>query len=575
VKANWGYSSSNSTGFVFQPAEPNQTRSMPLATLKQSSNETSSLLEEYTLSYNNIFAQSHSVNFTGGYSAQVFKGRGFRAWRNGYDDESNPLRNLNNGNPANQFNDGSRAVTSGLLSYFGRVNYGYKSKYLLTVTLRVDGSSRFPKNKQYGYFPAFSAGWRLTEEDFFKNNFSFFSDLKLTGGYGELGNQEVPDLQYLAIIRTDQGYNFGNSPVIGTSVGSLANPNITWERAQMTNISLEFGLLKNKLTGTLTYFDKNTKDMLIPYPLVETYGIASIPNQNIGTLNNHGIEADINYQNRIGLFTYRIGANASFIKNKVTLLYGDKKNYIGSVIYGRQLLETSRTYEGQPIASFYGFKTNGLYQTTKDIQDDPGIQNDPNKDNIVPGDVRFVDQNKDGIIDDVDRVYLGNPNPKVVYGINGSAGFKNFDLSFSFAGVSGLSLYNADRVAGLDATGVFNWYSDQKNRWHGEGTSNDVPRLTRRNLNNNYRSSDLWIEDGSYLALKNITLGYTFSKLHISETVLPEIRVYASCYNAFYITNYTGFTPELGYTDGNKQRGVDVAQYPSARTILFGASINF
>ena len=219
--------------------------------------------------------------------------------------------------------------------------------------------------------------------------------------------------------------------------------------------------------------------MLIPFALTETYGIAGIPNQNIGTLRNRGLETDLTYQDKAGGLTYSIGVNASFIRNKMTLLYGDDKNYIGSVIYGRQLLETSRTYEGQPIASFYGFKTNGLYQNTKDIQDDPGIANDPNKDNILPGDVRFVDQNNDGIIDDEDRVYLGNPHPKAVYGINGSADYKRFDLSFSFAGVSGVSLYNADRVAGLDATGVFNWYADQKNRWHGEGTSNNVPRLTR------------------------------------------------------------------------------------------------
>ena len=156
-----------------------------------------------------------------------------------------------------------------------------------------------------------------------------------------------------------------------------------------------------------------------------------------------------------------------------------------------------------------------------------------------------------------------------------NAAFKHFDLSFSFAGVSGVSLYNADRVAGLDATGVFNWYEDQLNRWHGEGTSNDVPRLTRRNLNNNYRSSDKWVEDGSYLALKNITLGYTTPDIRINADNAIHARVYVSCYNAFYITNYTGFTPELGYTDGNRQRGVDVAQYPSARTFTIGASINF
>ena len=574
ARANIGYSQNQFVGYNFTPAEPEQTRAITLATLGQSQSQASSMLEEYTITYNNIFATNHSVNFVAGYSAQTFKSSNFGASRNGYDDPSNPLRNLSNGNPAYQYNYGSRGVKAGLASYFGRLNYGYKSKYLLTLTMRADGSSKFPVNEQWGYFPAFSAGWRISDETFFKNSIHFINDLKLTGGWGELGNQAVPDLQYLAIIGTNQNYNFGNSPVSGVAVTSLANPNITWERAKMTNISLEFGLLQNKITGTVTYFNKNTKDMLIPYPLTETYGIAGIPNQNIGTLNNRGIEVELNYQNKAGEFTYSIGANASFIRNKVTYLYGDKSNYIGSVLYGRQSLETSRTYEGEPIASFFGYKTNGLYQTQKDIDDDPNIAND-DKTNIKPGDVRFVDQNNDGKIDDKDRVYLGNPNPKVVYGINGNAGYKNFDLSFSFAGVSGVSLYNADRVAGLDATGVFNWYADQLNRWHGEGTSNTVPRLTRENLHNNYRSSDLWVEDGSYIALKNVALGYTFNQLHAGATKLPAVRVYVSCYNAFYITKYTGFTPELGYTDGNRQRGVDVAQYPSARTFTVGASINF
>ena len=244
------------------------------------------------------------------------------------------------------------------------------------------------------------------------------------------------------------------------------------------------------------------------------------------------------------------------------------------MIYGRQLLETSRTYEGQPIASFYGFKTDGLYQNQKEIDDDANTAND-DKSKIAPGDVRFVDQNGDGKVDEDDRVYLGNPNPKMVFGVNGSAAYKGFDLSFSFAGVSGVSLYNADRVAGLDATGVFNWYADELNRWHGEGTSNSVPRLSNTNTHNNYRSSDLWVEDGSYIALKNVSLGYSFSGLHIKDTKLPDARIYVSCYNAFYITKYSGFTPELGYTDGNRQRGVDVAQYPSTRTFSVGASINF
>lgn len=575
IRANLGYNQNINQYSGFQPSAPEQTRSIVLASLSQSNFNSSSRLEEYTLIYSNIFADKHSVNFTGGYSAQTFKNNYFSAYRNGYDDESLAQQNLNNGNPANVGNGGSRGINSGLASYFGRLNYAFDDKYLLTVTMRADGSSKFPKNNQWGYFPAFSAGWRISDESFFKG-VSFISDLKLTGGWGVLGNQSVGDLQYLAIIGVGQNYNFGTTPVNGAAVTSLSNPSITWERAEMTNISLEYSLLKNKITGTVTYFDKNTKDMLIPFAFTETYGIASIPLQNIGTLNNHGVEIDATYRAGVGAFTYSIGANASFIKNKVTYLFGNKDAYINSPIYGRQLLETSRTYEGQPIASFYGFKTAGLYQSQKEIDEDANTVND-DRSNIKPGDVRFVDQNGDGIINEDDRVYLGNPNPKVVYGINGSASFKGFDLSFSFSGAAGVSLYNADKVAGLDATGVFNWYSEQLNRWTGEGTSNSVPRLSKLNLHNNYRSSDLWVENGSYIALKNVSIGYTFNQLKAGAVKLPDVRLYVSCFNAFYITPYSGFTPELGYTDGanNRQRGVDLAQYPSARTFTFGASLNF
>lgn len=391
-----------------------------------------------------------------------------------------------------------------------------------------------------------------------------------------MGNQNVPDFQYLSNIQTGGTYSFGPGNIVnGSWVGSLSNPKITWERAEVKNISLEFGMLKNKLTGTVTWFDKNTKDMLIPYQTVSTYGQASIPNQNIGTLNNKGIEIDIAYQNKVGQVGYTIGANASFIKNRVTLLYGNKQEYIGSSTYGRENLETSRTYEGQPIASFYGFKTDGLYQTQSDIDKDANVANDPNKANIVPGDVKFRDMNGDGIIDDKDRVSLGSPNPDVVLGINVALRYKGFDLSMSFAGALGFQLYNADRMAGLDANQVFNLYSEALNRWTGPGISNTIPRLSRQNVNQNYRSSDKWVENGDYLSLKNVSIGYTFQKSALFGTQLPEIRLFASCYNAFYITKYSGYSPELGYTDGNRQRGVDVAQYPATRKLTIGASFIF
>ncbi|NNV57576.1 SusC/RagA family TonB-linked outer membrane protein [Limnovirga soli] len=592
LKVNYAFDQTLNDNYSFDIATPNQTRVNSLATLTQSHSESTSWLQEIFLTYNTQIKKSHNIGLTAGYSAQTFAGNYFFAQRRGYADPADDHRILDNGSSANQFSggNGNNRPYAGLQSYFVRGNYSYLGKYLLTATMRADGSSKFPPGKQWGYFPAFSAGWRISDESFFKDNITFLTTLKLTGGWGQLGNQNISDFQYLAIIRSGGGgtqYSFGTNGNVydGSYVVSLSNPNITWERAEMTNVSLEFGLLKNHLTGTLTYFNKDTKGMLIPYSLVENYGANSslsygsgnitIPYQNLGTLNNRGIELDLTYQNKVGNLGYSIGANASFIKNKVTYLYGTKADYIGSVLYGRESLETSRTYEGQPISSYYGFQTAGLYQNQSEIDKAANIANDPNKGSIQPGDVKFVDQNGDGIINDNDRVNLGNPNPGVVLGINGSASYKGFDLSFSFAGAFGFELYNADRMAGLDATQVFNLYQESMNRWHGEGTSNSIPRLTRANTNQNYRSSDLWIEKGDYLALKNISIGYTLSKWNIAKAAMPDTRFYVSCYNAFILTGYSGYTPELGYTDGNKQRGVDVAQYPAVRTFTIGATLNF
>ncbi|MEO8413903.1 MAG: TonB-dependent receptor [Ginsengibacter sp.] len=587
LRANYGYDQTTNDGSSFSIATPTQTRGPSLSSLNNYFNKSKSFLEEYFLTYNKKFGL-HNLNLTAGYSSQIFSGNVFSASRTGFSDTNPDQRVLNLGNSSSVGNGGYNYNASGLQSYFVRANYAFNDKYLLTATMRADGSSKFAPGKRWGYFPAFSAGWRISDEKFFANVKSI-SSLKITGGWGQLGNQNIGDFQYLGTIGLGGGgysYNFGTGTVNqnGAYVTSLANPNITWEKASLTNISLEFGILENRVTGTVTYFDKNTRDMLVLAQLVETYGAQTslpdnggnitLPNVNQGELNNHGVELELNYKGQVGKFNFSIGANGAFLHNKVTKLYGNS-TYLGSTAYGRENVDISRTYEGQPIASFYGFNTNGLYQTQAEIDKDANIANDPNKGNIQPGDVRFIDQNGDGVVDDKDRVRLGDPNPRFVYGINGSANYGHFDISFNFAGVAGVQLYNADRLSGLDATQNFNWYAEEKGRWHGEGTSNSIPRLSRDNLNNNYRSSDLWVQNGAYLSLKSVALGYTFSKQRIANMDLPDIRLYISGYNLFYITKYTGYTPELGYTGGNLQRGVDVAQYPQARNFTIGGTINF
>jgi len=584
LRGNLGYDQEIQERVEFYPSTNEQARKSALANLKQQHTEYSSLLNEVYLTYNGQFGKDHSLTLTGGYSGQTSKGYLYFGQRAGFADTDPNQLTLNNGSGSNQFSGGYTYNPTVLLSYFVRGNYAYKGKYLLTATMRADGSGKFAPGHQWGYFPAFSLGWRVSDEDWFRNGVSAVSSLKLTGGWGQLGNQNVNDFQYLGTLSASNQYNFGDPATVSNAayITSLSNPNITWERAEMTNVSLEFGLLKNRLTGTLTYFNKNTKDMLVPASIVETYGAApsiygnvTVPDQNQGILNNSGVEVDLSYQNTVGKLAYSVGISGAFLKNKVTHLYGDPKTYIGSVFYGRQSLETSRTYEGQPISSFYGYRTNGLYQNQGDIDKDANITNDPNKANIKPGDVRFVDVTGDGIVDDADRVKLGDPNPRFTFGFHGSLAYKGFDLSWNFAGQLGSKLYNADRMTGLDGTQSFSWYAEAMNRWHGEGTSNSIPRLSRANLNLNNRSSDLWVESGNFISLKTLTFGYTMPKTLIGDWQLPESRIYVSSYNLFMITGYRGYTPELGYTDGNKQRGVDVAQYPSARNFTIGATFNF
>ncbi|HVW61231.1 MAG TPA: SusC/RagA family TonB-linked outer membrane protein, partial [Puia sp.] len=431
IRGNLGYDQEMLDRYEYYAAAPDQNRGPQIASLKQTHVDYSSLLNEIYLTYNGQFGKDHSLTLTGGYSGQTSKGSSYYGQRLGFSDTDPNQLILDNGSGSNQFSGGNNSGSNGynlnptvLLSYFVRGNYAYKGKYLLTATMRADGSGKFAPGHQWGYFPAFSLGWRISDEDFFKNNVAWINSLKLTGGWGQLGNQNVSDFQYQGTLSATNQYNFGAPATVVNAayIVGLANPNITWERAEMTNISLEFGLLRNHLTGTLTYFNKDTKDMLVPASLVETYGAApsiygnvSVPDQNQGTLNNHGVELDLTYQGTSGKLAYSFGVNAAWLSNKVTHLYGSKTTYIGSILYGRQGLETSRTYEGQPIASYYGFKTAGLYQEQGDIDKDPFITNDPNKANIKPGDVRFVDINGDGIVDDKDRVRLGDPNPRLTF----------------------------------------------------------------------------------------------------------------------------------------------------------------
>ncbi|MCR9051502.1 MAG: SusC/RagA family TonB-linked outer membrane protein [Phaeodactylibacter xiamenensis] len=559
----------------FFPIIDQQIRARDRNALERSYGESYSLLGEYFLTYDKVFAGVHQVNLVGGYTAQQFVSENFFAQRLDFPNEEFDQRFLNAGNTISGAS-GTRQDFS-LLSGFGRLNYSYDGRYLLTATVRRDGSSRFAPDNRWGTFPAFSAGWRISREKFFEN-VEGISFLKLTGGWGQLGNQEVANLQYLALVASGRRYAFGpdgSTQVVGASLSRIPNESISWETAEMLNFGLEIGLLENRLFGTFNYFIKDTKDMLLAPPTVGTIGRTDVPDQNVGELRNQGLEMELSYRGGKGDFTYNISGNAAFIRNEVTTLFDG--NFLASQFYGRPNQEIARTFEGEPIGTFFGWTTDGLYQNAGEISNDANIANDPRREAglIQPGDVRFVDLNGDGLIDDEDRTIIGDPTPDVTYGLNAGFGYKGFDLNIFFLGVAGVDIYNADRMQGLDASYPFNLYAEAENRWTGEGSSNSIPRASVNRDNLNFRTSDLFIEDGSFLRLKNLSLGYTLPRSVTSNIGMTNLRFYVTGQNVFTITDYSGLDPELGLIDGNLQSNVDYAQYPQARTWVFGLTAGF
>ncbi|MEO1010061.1 MAG: TonB-dependent receptor [Bacteroidota bacterium] len=582
LKANFGLDLTVFDRDIFNIRITDQTRNRNNNELTRQYFEQYSIVNEFTAAYKKLFAEKHNLEVIGGYSYQVTKRDGFSVRVEDFGSEAFDQRVIDAGTSVNIGNVNSDVFDEGLESVFGRLNYQYDNRYLFTFTYRADGSSRFADGNRWGYFPAFSAGWNVSNEAFW--NVDSISSLKLTGGWGQLGNQNVRLNQFLGVFEGGDRVSFGDQQNLGTSQIQIPNPDISWETSEITDIGIEAGLLNNQLVIDLGYFIKDTKDMLLPPASLLAQGTARVTDQNVGELRNSGFELEINYRGSIGEdVTYSIGGNASFIKNEVTSL---NSPFLESrPFYGRQNVELARIVEGEPLASFFGWEADGLYQNTSEINNDPGLANDPRREQglIQPGDVRFRDLDGNGLIDGDDRTFIGNPHPGVVYGINGSLKYKNFDLNVLFLGEAGRQIYNADRIAGLDTDAPFNLYAETVNRWTGEGTSNSTPRVSINDSNGNYRSSTLFVEDAGFFRLKNLTVGYSLPDGITDKAGLSKVRLYATGQNIFTITNYSGMDPELGVVSNagstnqfaNGQFNVDYAQFPQARTWTLGVMIDF
>jgi TonB-linked SusC/RagA family outer membrane protein len=458
-----------------------------------------------------------------------------------------------------------------MMSYFGRLQYNFQEKYLFNATLRADATSNFGPENRWGYFPSVSAAWIASREDFLQNihGLDFF---KLRASWGQVGNQAIDANRYLSLISfNNAGYSFGSVEgvnVQGAAPSTLGNPKVKWEASQQTNIGFDATVMK-KLSINFDYYIKTSKDWLINIPVLATAGVPDIT-INGGDVKNTGVELTLNYRSTIGkFFNYSIGANGSYNKNTIKNIPTQDHIIHGNTnVLFANAPEFYRAQNGYPVGYFWGLKTAGIFQTEAEVNSHTNKTGKRIQPDAKPGDLRYVDLNDDGVIDNNDRTKIGDPNPDFIFGFNVSLDYKGFDFLVQASGVAGNQLVQSWRNPG----GRANYSAEILDRWTGPGSSNKIPRVTEEGTNW-AQFSDLYIYDGSYLRISTISLGYDFARI-AKKNYLSKVRVYASVLNAFTFTKYNGMDPEVGHNEGFSS-GVDVGYYPRPRTLMVGANIRF
>ena len=527
----------------------------------------SALLGSETTKYDGESTGSYGVNLTAG----------FDDWEHAY------VENTEKGHADRKVSGGPYDATRGQ-SFFARLGWSWKERYMVNATMRADGSSKFAKGHRWGYFPSVSAGWTLTEEDFLKPAASWLDFLKVRLSWGQVGNANINCYQYLAPVTTSNtNYNFGatggtDAWVMGAYTERLANEKVKWETSEQYNVGLDARFLRQHLSLTLDGYIKSTKDWLVQAPIRATAGTGG-PVINGGDVKNKGIEVGLSWNDNIGRdFTYSVGANFAYNHNEV----GNIPTLDG-IIHGKdnQIFQNAeefyRAENGHAIGYFWGYKTAGIFQNQKEINDWIAAGNGIYQADVKPGDVKYVDINHDGVINASDKVDLGNGLPKYTFGFNVNLAWKGFDLSANFTGAAGFQIAQSYRDP---SSSQANYSRRILKRWTGEGTSNEIPRVTYGDVGN-WLFSDLYLQDGDYIRLQNLTMGYDFKKL-ISWKGLSKMRLYFQVQNLFTLTKYDGMDPEIGSfngTDGNSSdawvSGVDMGYYPHPRTFIVGLNLAF
>lgn len=491
-------------------------------------------------------------------------------------------------------NNNAAAVTgtpcddSRSMSYFGRINYNFDEKYMLSAIMRADGNSKFAPGKRWGYFPSVSAGWVISNEKFMAKTVSWLDFLKLRAGWGQNGNaQTINNFQWQGAFafNTSSYYTFNGNPdqyVSGAAPSRLPNEDLTWETSEQLNIGLDARFLSGRLGFTLDWYNKKTKDLLVAVPVDPTTGF-STQMKNAGTVENKGVELSLSWNDKIGKdFQYNVGWNMSYNHNEVTEVKSNQKyNNGGNDLLAQNTGYMARFEEGHPIGYFWGYKTEGVMQNEADVQAyldkncKGNAANSKQGTGIKPGDLKFVDVNGDGVVNDDDKTELGDPHPDVTMGISLGASYKGFDLSVTGFGAFGQQVARSFRKF---TDGEYeNFTTEVYDYWHGEGTSNKYPLLAHMNAGPNWQTiSDIYIENASYFRLQNLTVGYDFTKIWKSSP-FQQLRLYFAAQNLFTITGYKGMDPENGTAIGSDSwvTGVDVGNYPQPRTYMVGVNVKF
>ena len=510
------------------------------------------LWDNYFL-FDHTFAEKHRVGLMAGMSAQWNTNDYLNAQKNVFMFDN--VHEMDNGEE--MYAIGGNETEWALLSYMARVNYSYEDRYLLTATIRRDGSSRFGKKHRWGTFPSVSVAWRASQEKWFPKN-DYINDLKVRAGYGVTGSQaSVGNYSYLASYNTSVypfGISSGNQTALVSS--TLANPYIHWEEVAQTNIGFDASLFNSRVMFSFDAYLKETRDMLVKasIPITSGFEDTTTTYTNAGKVRNQGIEMSLHTINLTGELGWETNLTATYNKNKIKDLNSDVPYYINQ-INNSYVTMLAKDY---PINVFYGYVTDGIFQNQSEVNThavQPGAE---------PGDIRFRDLNNDGVINDSDRTVIGNPNPSWLFSMNNSLSYKGFELSVFLQGIAGNKIYNANNIDNTGMAAAYNQTTDVLKRWQGEGTSNSMPRAVFGDPNQNTRVSDRFVENGSYLRLKNITLSYTFPKQWLQKAQIENARLSLSCENVATITGYSGFDPEVGIN------GIDQNRYPISRTFSLG-----